>query len=129
MLNSQKRILGGSSMRLTEEVKRPELTKRKYKAINTCFFNSPGACANKLGQYEDIDESPEHLAKIKRAFEIIKTKKLDVCSFINYFVERNDSYETYVLYFEKPIEIDYCVISEELLTEEEFNLVKEWLEK
>ena len=64
-----------------------------------------------------------NIERALQALEIIKTKKLDVCSFINNFVERNNSYETYVLYFEKPIEIDYCVISEELLTEEEFNLL------
>ena len=63
--------------------------------------------------------------KKDKAFDIIKTKKVDVCSFINYFVEHNDPYETYVLYFENPIEIDYGVISEELLTEEEFDLLKE----
>lgn len=32
----------------------------------------------KLGQYEDIDESPEQLAKFKKALEIIKNKKVDV---------------------------------------------------
>lgn len=29
-------------------------------------------CLTKLGQYEDIDENPEHLAKIKKALESIK---------------------------------------------------------
>lgn len=72
-------------------------------------------------------EQFENIEKELKALEIIKNKKLDVCSFINNFVERNNSYETYVLYFEKPIEIDYVVISEELLTEEEFNLVKDVL--
>ena len=62
-----------------------------------------------------------------KAFEIIKDKKVDVCSFIDYFVESNKSYETYVLYFEKPIEIDYGVISEELLAQEEFDLLREVL--
>lgn len=32
----------------------------------------------KLGQYEDIDESPEHLAKIKKALEIIREKYVDI---------------------------------------------------
>lgn len=59
-------------MRLTKDIERPELTERKYKAINTCYYNSPAACADKLGEYENIDENPEHLAKIKRAFDIIK---------------------------------------------------------
>lgn len=35
-------------------------------------------CVNKLGQYEDIDEDPEHLAKVKKAFEIIKEKRVDI---------------------------------------------------
>lgn len=76
---------------------------------------------------EIVPNAFKTIEKELKALEIIKNKKLDVCSFINNFVKRNDSYETYVLYFEKPIEIDYCVISEELLTEEEFNLVKEVL--
>lgn len=76
---------------------------------------------------QELNNAYNTVEKELDALEIIKTKKLDVCSFINNFVERNNSYETYVLYFEKPIEIDYCVISEELLTEEEFNLVKEVL--
>ena len=57
--------------RLTKEVERPELTERKYKAINTCYYNSPGACADKLGEYENIDVDPKHLAQIKRAFDIL----------------------------------------------------------
>ena len=60
-------------MRLTEEIKRPKLTKRKYKAINTCYFNSPGACADKLGEYENIDTDPEHLNKINKAFGVLKS--------------------------------------------------------
>lgn len=75
--NTKELTKGSAIMRLTEEVKRPELTKRKYKAINSCYVNSPGACANKLGEYENIDESPKHLAKIKRALDIIKEKKVD----------------------------------------------------
>ena len=35
--------------------------------LSTC-----GNAIDKLGLYEEIDESPEHLAKIKQAFEIIK---------------------------------------------------------
>ena len=32
---------------------------------------------DKLGQYEDIDEDPEHLAKVNKALEIIKEKIVD----------------------------------------------------
>lgn len=62
-----------------------------------------------------------------KALEIIKDKRVDVGSFINYFVEHDNPYETYVLYFENPIEIDYVVISEKLLTRGEFVFLKELL--
>ena len=58
--------------RLTKDIERPELTERKYKAINTCYYNSPAACADKLGLYENIDTDPEHLAKVKQAFDVIR---------------------------------------------------------
>ena len=31
-----------------------------------------GNVVDKLGLYEDIDENPDHLAKVKKAFEIVK---------------------------------------------------------
>lgn len=101
----------------------------KDKKERACYIQEPRlqAIYDKCFEYEDIDTSPTRLANIKKALEIIKTKKVDAYSFINYFVELNDSYETYVLYFEKPIEIDYRVISEELLTQGEFDLLKEVL--
>ena len=95
----------------------------KIKTYLNMYIEDDSAFHGEFNQYNWYDNVEREL----RALEIIKTKKLDVCSFINNFVERNDSYETYVLYFEKPIEIDYCVISEELLTEEEFNLVRDVL--
>lgn len=94
---------------------------------NTSIIQDEIAGIQKLGEYENIDTDVKHLAKVKEAFEIIKTKKVDVCSFINYFVEHNNTYETYVLYFNEPIEIDYGTISEELLTEKEFNLLRKVL--
>lgn len=69
----------------------------------------------------------DRLEKSLKALEIITNKRVDVGSFINYFIEHNNSYETYFLYFERPIEIDYVVISEELLSHEEFDLLKEVL--
>ena len=98
--------------RLTEEVKRPKLTNRKYKAINACYFNSPGACADKCGRYEDIDEDPEHLAKVKRAFDIVKEKQVDVRMFIIYNLENYNRLQ----------KNDYCK-----LTKAEDDLLKEVL--
>lgn len=37
-----------------------------------------GQILDKLGQYEDIDESPEHLAKVKEALEIIRYKRVSI---------------------------------------------------
>lgn len=93
-------------MRLTEEVKRPKLTDRKYKAINTCYYNSPAACADKLGEYENIDESPKHLANIKKALEIIKRTHLNVGAFMllckgDHEYTPNTTYEQYVCFCEK----------------------------
>ena len=99
-------------MRLTKDIERPELTDRKYKAINTCYYNSPAACANKLGEYEDIDESPEHLAKVKRAFDIIKEKGIDIIA-----LKECRKAKTY----NENTKRTYC----EEYTEEEFNLLKE----
>ena len=88
---------------------------------------------NELKEKEELQKLLDHERDLNnhlithevKAFDIIKNKKVDMCTFINNFVERNDSYETYVLYFEHPIDIDYGIISEELLTEEEFNLLRE----
>ena len=98
--------------RLTEEVKRPKATLWKYKAINACYFNSPSACADKCGRYEDIDEDPEHLAKVKRAFDIVKEKQVDVRMFIIYDLENYNRLQ----------KNDYCK-----LTKAEDDLLKEVL--
>lgn len=66
----------------------------------------------KLGLYEDVDESPEHLAKIKRALEIIKEKQIDVRMFIIYDLEN----------YNKLQKNDYCK-----LTKTEDDLLKEVL--
>ena len=44
-------------MRLTEEIKNNNATDRKYRAINTSYYNSPLACANKLGPLENIEDN------------------------------------------------------------------------
>lgn len=48
-------------------------TPRKNFVLN---LTADGLCygnvIDKLGQYEDIDENPNHLAEVKKAFEIIK---------------------------------------------------------
>lgn len=110
-------------MRLTKDIERPELTERKYKAINTCYYNSPAACADKLGEYENIDESPEHLAKVKRAFDIIKEKRVNVDNFLNH-IKKDTDYKEYKrlcgLY-------KIMVFSDKALTEEEYESVKEVL--
>lgn len=73
-------------------------------------------CYNKLGQYEDIDESPEHLAKIKKILEIIKNKKVDVALF------------EYVQTDVHPLEVyNRCYRKEWKLTQEEYDLIKEYL--
>lgn len=72
-------------------------------------------CYNKLGQYEDVDESPEHLAKIKKTLEIIKNKKVNVMLFISL---KDIGLEKYNICFEA---------KEHQLTEEEWNLLKEQL--
>lgn len=72
----------------------------------------------KLGQYEDIDESPEHLADIKKALEIIKEKQVNVRRAI---ILR----ETYEDYLENYGELfAHC---ESILTQEEYDLLKEVL--
>ena len=45
-----------------------------YNSVNNDDF----ACVGKLGQYEDIDEDPENLAKAKQALDIIKKKHVSI---------------------------------------------------
>ena len=106
------------------EYVRNQITKLKDDLQHYTMVEKDSALANQI-RY-DLEQF-EIIEKELKALEIIKNKKVDVCSFINYFVESNKPYETYVLYFENPIEIDYVVISEELLAEEEFDLLKEVL--
>ena len=66
---------------------------------------------NKLGHYEDIDESPEHLEKIKKALEIIKNKWVNIEVLIQ--SKTLDDYNTTL-----------CVHD---LTKKEYDLLKEVL--
>jgi hypothetical protein len=76
---------------------------------------------NKLGEYEDIDEEPKRLEKIKIAFEIIVRKKIDVSILLDYISRdkelRFGALKTYNLLENKAIQ----------LTHEEFDLLKEVL--
>ena len=78
-----------------------------------------------VGEYEDIDESPEHLADVKKAFEIIKEKRVNVGSFIKCCA--NISYEEYKKEWgnwEKDILYN---LSKEPLSQEEYDLVRKVL--
>ena len=76
---------------------------------------------NKLGEYEDIDEEPKRLEKIKIAFEIIVRKKVNVSILLDYIARdkelRFGALKTYNLLENKAIQ----------LTHEEFALLKEVL--
>ena len=53
-----------------------EARKKALEEIPEPYYNpkhntTKRMCYNKLGQYEDIDESPKHLAKVNKALEII----------------------------------------------------------
>ena len=106
--------------RLTEEVKRPKSTLWKYKAINGCYYNSPSACADKCGQYEDIDVDPVRLAKIKKAFDIIKKKKVNV-SFLFRYLNGEITLEELNKnrWKQDKLTLDECNILKEALTMEE----------
>jgi len=97
-------------MRLTEEnIKGWD---NKYHVVPSLFSENGMKAIDKLGQYEDIDESPEHLAKIKKALEIIKEKNVWV-----YHLKQCNSLEEY-----------NEVFTDELhLTQEEYDLLKEVL--
>ena len=74
----------------------------------------------KLGQYEDIDENPEHLAKVSKALEIIKEKKVNVSLLFNTnnYLDYNDHVCRAQIYLRS---------NAECLTKEEYNLLKEVL--
>lgn len=76
----------------------------------------------KLSEYEDIDEDPKQLAKLKQALEIIKDKRVDYYQDI---IE-SWSYEEYLDNFTYQQSIGDWK-EKELLTKEEYNLLKEVL--
>ena len=62
-------------MRLTEKTEYGSFWTKNSKGVReTLLFKEE---IMKLGQYEDVDESPEYLAKVKKALEIVKEKKVD----------------------------------------------------
>lgn len=93
-----------------------------------CSITTVPQLTQKLGEYEDIDESPEHLAKVKRVFDIIKKKGVNVGNFKDMLEDWKDiTFKDYLNYrVENGYELqnDYDTILHPL-TEEEFNLLKE----
>lgn len=112
------RLLTTEEVKLANDYSARE--ERKHKLGDYTIYNNvcPFDVENKLGEYENIDESPEHLAKVSKAFEIIKEKKVNICCFCEYNV---DTYKDYIATFEK------VNLGKELLTQEEYNLLKEVL--
>lgn len=81
-------------MRLTERYEDFDIDDVDYKnpVIKHRVVDHSTDYEEKLGQYEDIDESPEHLAKVKRAFDIIREKKIDtekLCLVANAYAYNN----------------------------------------
>lgn len=111
--------------RLTKDIERPELTERKYKAINTCYYNSPAACADKLGLYENIDTDPTHLAKIKLAFEIIKEKNVAITMIKQTGCVEEYNQFAYGFLPIKEVKNEKYVLSPQPLEREEYDLLKE----
>ena len=100
-------------MRLTEKASAPYVEgtyQAKGRSLLTKTYQQE--MLNKLGQYEDIDDNPKHLAKIKKALEIIKEKDVDITSF-----RCSSSLENYNLKENGFIP----------LTQEEYDLLKEVL--
>lgn len=81
--------------------------------------------AEKLFAYEEIDEDPNHLAKIKKAFEIIKEKKVNVESFVNTCSKM--PYKQYKFMWEEGCFMGVKMTSKEFLAKEEYDLLKEVL--
>lgn len=79
---------------------------------------------DRLPYYQTI-KMLEPIEKELKALEIIKNKSVNVRNLIIYCFEMNDTYEEYVDVF------NYCdnywELGNELLTEEEYNLLKEML--
>ena len=57
--------------KLKAEIKNPNATDESIGKIATDIVNAK--VSQKLGEYEDIDESPEHLNKINKVFGILKS--------------------------------------------------------
>lgn len=82
------------------------------------------AGVQKLGRYEDIDENPERLVKVKKALEIIKEVDLKVSSFIEDWCNNSeDCYADYVHLCNDYHNDGY----KRILLKEEFNLLIEVL--
>lgn len=81
-----------------------------------------GNAIDKLGKYENVDDDPEHLAKIKQALEIIVNKGVNVGYFIDRIKSKSLNYKEYVREQKIPY-LDFHV-SIELLTREEFNFLR-----
>lgn len=118
------------SKRLTKDISRYqsycqfELKDCRYKDIyNFEHYSELEECVDcdltlgidKLGEYENIDTDPKHLAKIKQALEIISKKGI----FVNGLIKSKDLEEYNILCLNHGMT--------ELLTQEEYDLLKEVL--
>lgn len=114
-------------MRLTKEIDLEELG---YDYVLIDETKQPSA-NYKLGKYEDVDESPEHLSKVKQAFDVIKEKKVNVPSLITLFKSQT-SYEDYEQLWDNDIRWQLTKnwdiqFSRKKLTREEYDLLIEML--
>jgi len=73
----------------------------------------------------DMEEEFKQGVNFKRAFEIIKEKKVNVENFVNTCFKM--SYEQYKFMWEEGCFMGVKMTSKEYLTQEEFNLLKEVL--
>ena len=98
----------------------PILLGENYKSLGDCSVEE---CIDKLGQYEDIDENPSNLEKIKKAFEIIKEKKVDTDSLFAIWDMKNIDDEECLKLYNNP----RTIYGKPKLTQEEYDLLKEVL--
>ena len=94
----------------------PILLGESYKSLGDCTLEE---CIDKLGQYEDIDENPSHLEKIKKAFEIFVDKDINIG-----FLQKCNSVDEYNDMCEY---VTHNGVYVETLTQEEYDLLKEVL--
>lgn len=98
----------------------------KDKKERACYVQEPRlqAIYDKCFEYEDIDTNPTRLANIKKAFEIIKEKEVNISMFKSYLkcgVGLKDfTYQEYKKY-------NHTIFSKIKLTQEEYDLLKEVL--